>query len=208
MEGDVKGPRTSKFYKESMVRLFKDTSSFNEEWGFTEAAMKEWQQVMARPGFRPYRKMLWDVQRETFVAVTDGFVTGKNAALNRGIDLRYGWDPTKEAVLGVVCFGRNAAWGEVADAEGRYGIHGGAMEAVLDEITAEAAKVFVVPKVLTASVEKVQLKMPMFAGDHCVVEARVTKSGVRIVTEGKLLKNNAVVAQGEFILANLEMMSK
>ncbi len=74
---------------------------------------------------------------------------------------------------------------------------------MLDEITAEAGKYMATPRILTSTVS-VRLLSPLFVGDWCEVEARVTKhTGARIVTEGQMSRGATRIATGEFVLADM-----
>lgn len=135
-----------------------------------------WRTICARPGFKPYAKLMWSTKEGGYRPVLSGYMTGDECIERRGIDLRYGWDPSGERLKGVVGLGNDACWGHgFPNAEGKNGVHGGVFHSILDEITAEVVKYSKVPRILTSSAS-IQLKHPLFVGDYAEIEARVTKT--------------------------------
>lgn len=70
-----------------------------------------WKAIVARPGFKPYSKLMYSAEKQGYRPVLSGYVTGDDAVEKRGIDLRYGWDPSGERLKGVVGLGKEACWG-------------------------------------------------------------------------------------------------
>lgn len=165
-----------------------------------------WAALLARPGFRPWTKLMW---RGDSFHPAEGYASGDAAVVERGIDLRFGWDPSGERLLGVVGFGRGAGWApEFPDEQGRMGVHGGVFHTVLDEVTAEVAKYHKTPAILTSSAT-IKLLASLHVGEHCALEARITKTqGARIFVEAKLTRGTVVHATGEFVLADMTALQR
>ena len=200
---------TPKHYRECAAKLFKDVRA-DQHWcegGILQGeGLDEWDKMLKRPGFRPFSKMFYVAEKDTFEVVSDSFINGTNAIRERGIDLRYGWDPSRESLLGIFALGPQASWARgFKDAEGREGVHGGVFHTVMDEVTAEFAKYSKTGITVTHSVPNIVLRKPLYVGDWAAVEAKLKKrEGVRIHVECKIHRGTLVIAQSEFVLCDVK----
>jgi len=112
--------------------------------------------LAAEPRNHPFDKHLMSPETGDQVVAPISFPVGNDAAKNRGIDLRYFFqDPnpydTAEPLpqlVGAVRFGEKSA---VGGSPFFSSAHGGAIETVLDECTAELAKCLMCPIAVTTS---------------------------------------------------------
>jgi len=146
-------------------------------------------------GLRPFQKCCVG-GAGTFELVEDSWAVG-DAACKRGIDLRYWFDvstagnPSGNRLVGAVRFSDNAAI-----ASGFWtAAHGGAIETVLDEITAEIVKISQASTAVTIDA-KFQMKKACPLNTSLLCEAvvkEVTSEGLRIHTEGLIKDTDGVV---------------
>lgn len=135
------------------------------------------------------------------VLSTDCFATGARAAAERGIDFRYFATPERELV-GALRFGDRA---RIDAKHGTFRtVHGGAVETVLDEATAEACKLVDAPNCATHEFS-IKLKKPALPDTTYEVHARVLSvRGFRVFTEGTITRpDGTVVAEAKATLINL-----
>lgn len=143
---------------ELSLKLYRACASHYGRKSITKTCMspegeEEWKKLIARPGFKPYLKLMYNRTDKGFRPVLSGYITGDDAVVNRGIDLRYGYDPSSESIKGVVGFGEPSSWAlGFPDENGLYGVHGGVFHSVLDEVTAEAGKYLKSPRILTSTI--------------------------------------------------------
>ena len=105
----------------------------------------------------------------------EGFTHGASAAL-RGFDMRFFWDSASLKVFGAVRFSLAASIGWRQDDDDSFRlevVHGGCVEACLDELTAEVMKINIAPQNLTAEIT-FKLKMPTLINQTYKLEAEIT----------------------------------
>ena len=151
----------------------------------------------------------------------EGFTHGPSAAL-RGWDARFYWDASTLKTIGAVRFSQAAAiaWqhsdnaGEAhshqADGTRTWSVnqvHGGCIEAVLDDLTAEVMKINVAPQNSTAELV-VRIKMPAALDTTYKLEAEVTEcSPPRCMTVGRIVAlDGKVVAEATAKMAMMDRM--
>jgi len=147
----------------------------------------------------------------------EGFAHGASAAL-RGFDARLYWDASSLKVVGAVRYSQAAAiaWqpsgGELPSflADGTKTwmleqVHGGCVEAVLDDLTAEATKINVAPEVVTAEISFKLLK-PSQPGVTYKLEAEIGEcTPPRCTTIGRILTlEGQLVAEATAVMAMID----
>jgi hypothetical protein len=115
----------------------------------------------------PFQKHLFVASREAWVLTENSFVVGNAAAAERGIDLRCFYDPGGRKLLAAVRFGEKAMIG-MPD---MMSAHGGAVEALLDETTAELMKIQHGPNTVTR-----KLTAQVQCGWPCTLTVHVSQS--------------------------------
>lgn len=140
----------------------------------------------------PFEKHLPGADSPYELLPQGGWITG-TAAAQRGIDLRLFYkEPASEqrgSVIGAVRFGDGASIGL-----GFYlSAHGGAIETVLDESTAELAKIEFVPFLSTRQASfKILKAVPLHTTLR--VECKLTKqAGIRCWVDGSILDGSGTV---------------
>lgn len=150
--------------------------------------------------WRPFGKHLPNAVSPYEAVETGGFVSGREAVEQRGIDLRLLWDCDGEKVVGVVRFdGAKASIGP------GYSAHGGAIQAVLDEATAEAGKMTAFPYLATRRISH-EIKKPVPCDTTLEVWTEVREiKGLRCFVAGELRDpiTGAVYAAAEAELVNM-----
>lgn len=96
------------------------------------------------------------------VSVSYSFVTGKDAAVNRGTDVVYYYDPKKpESITGLCRFGLKASSIILPSYNYAATAHGGVVEAVLDDITGTVVRhcvsIWMATSDFTAKLRKVSI---------------------------------------------------
>jgi len=131
---------------------------------------------------KPGQKHLWDTDGQRWAVALDTWATGDQASHERGIDLRY-FHVGRE-LHGLLRYNEKATIG----AELLMSCHGGAVESVLDEATAELMKIQHSPNTVTRKFTASILK-PVPAFETLVVGCTYTKElagGLVIVIEGTI----------------------
>ncbi|QDZ24898.1 hypothetical protein HOP50_15g74420 [Chloropicon primus] len=132
------------------------------------------------PLFKPFEKQLVD-KRDKLVSAENSWASGNSAAANSRIDLRcflYVGGETSDGssvgsrLEGAVRFGDNASIGN------GFSAHGGAVETVLDEATAELCKATQGVMCYTTQAD-FKLKQPVALHKTYAIEAEITKLGIR-----------------------------
>ena len=144
--------------------------------------------------------------------VADSWATGDVAAAN-GLDLRYFYRDETEA--GGVKFGELVAVFRMGDRAGighkmYTNAHGGCIETVLDEMTAEIVKVAVEPNIATVDIQ-VKIKKPVSLNHTYSGRAVITRStSLRVYTSATIVDpvDGTVIATAEACLANLREIAK
>ncbi len=138
-----------------------------------------------RPDSWPFEKHLPGVNDPYELLPQGGWITG-DAAAQRGIDLRLFYrEPDKQepgCVVGAVRFGEGASIGS-----GFFlSAHGGAIETVLDEATAELAKIEFVPFLSTRQANfKILKTIPLHT--TLMVQCRIMQQrGIRCWVDGSI----------------------
>lgn len=116
---------------------------------------------------KPFEKHLPDADSPYGSVPRGGFITGKEAIEQRGIDLRLFYDVDREEIKGLVRFDE----GKTSIGPG-YSVHGGGISAVLDEATAEAGKMMAFPYLATRRITH-EMKKPVPSGTTLVVWTEV-----------------------------------
>jgi acyl-coenzyme A thioesterase PaaI-like protein len=150
--------------------------------------------------YRPFAKHLPNAMSPYEPVETGGFISGREAVEERGIDLRLLWDCEGEKVVGVVRFDEAKA----AIGPG-YSVHGGAIQAVLDEATAEAGKMSAFPYLATRRIAH-EIKKPVPCGTTLEVWTEVREiKGLRCFVAGEIRDPSAgtVYASAEAELVNM-----
>ncbi len=154
----------------------------------------------ASDAFRPFAKHLPNAVSPYEPVETGGFISGREAVEQRGIDLRLLWECEGGKVVGVVRFdGGKAAIGP------GYSVHGGAIQAVLDEATAEAGKMGAFPYLATRRISH-EIKKPVPCGTTLEVWTEVREvKGLRCFVAGEIRDPTAgtVFASAEAELVNM-----
>ena len=139
-------------------------------------------------GPQPYLKHLYDPWTGDMRAMPFGWTSGPEAALERGIDLRYFYDEKKRELVGTVRFSEKALEAVFDGSKGVYAVdcvHPGALHAVMDETTAELMK-------LDDDVDMTTIKLANKINPHRAVVGetydvkisyKVVKGGDSLVTE-------------------------
>lgn len=141
----------------------------------------------------PFEKHLPGLQSPYELLPEGGWVNGENAC-SHGVDLRLFYrekcDDSAEygIVLGAVRLGDGAAIGT-----GFWlSAHGGAVETILDEATAEIAKIEFTPFVSTRQIN-VEIVKPVPLHETLLVECCIQKQkGLRCYVEGKILSDDGM----------------
>jgi hypothetical protein len=126
--------------------------------------------LAAQSGFFPFQKHCFRASDETWALSDSSFVVGAAAAAERGIDLRYFYSPSEQVLRGVVRLGAKAM---IADPD-MMSAHGGAVEAILDEATAELMKIQHSPNTVTRKFTAGILK-PVVPFETLTIECRMLK---------------------------------
>lgn len=160
------------------------------------------QSLLDEDGLWPFEKHLPGHVGPYETLTHGGFVTGKEAILGRGIDLRLFYDDFKVQVRGCVRFDGGCA---SIGAGFLLPTHGGAIETCLDEATAELGKLAVFPFLATRKISfEIRKGVPVDVSllvECTLVEAR----GVRCYVHGEILgfRDGAVYATCEAELINM-----
>jgi acyl-coenzyme A thioesterase PaaI-like protein len=152
----------------------------------------------------PFEKhlLLWNDDEKNGPKVVkhppEGFTHGSSAAL-RGVDMRFFWDASNLKVVGALRYSLAAVIGWRHDDKENWSsglVHGGCVELVLDELTAEVMKVNVAPQNLTSEIS-FKLKKPSYPDVTYKLEAEVTEcSPPRCMVVGRILNmEGEVVAE-------------
>ena len=135
------------------------------------------------PHLKPFEKHLPNARSPYEPLEDGGFVTGKEAVTQRGIDLRLFFDESARKVVGLVRFDeRNASIGA------GYGlsVHGGAIQTALDEATAEAGKMLAFPYLATRRISH-EIRKPVPSERTLAVKTAVTGiKGLRCFVSGEI----------------------
>ena len=149
----------------------------------------------------------------------EGFTHGASAAL-RGFDMRFYWDASNLKLVGAVRYSQAAtiAWQPPGGAEYTHQldgtqtwmlgqIHGGCIEAVLDELTAEVMKINVAPDNSTAEIT-FKIKMPSVPGVTYKLEAEITECvPPRCMVTGRILTlDGQLVAEANAKMAMMDRL--
>lgn len=176
---------------------------------------------------KPFQKHIlqWDDDDETLRKALygdEGFAHGPSAAL-RGFDSRFFWDASTLKVVGAVRYSPAAciAWqGDTGgedpstfhQADGTRTwmlgqVHGGCIEAVLDELTAEVMKINVAPENVTAEIS-FKIKLPSQPHVTYRLEAEVTECvPPRCMVAGRILTaDGKVIAEATAKMAMMDRM--
>ena len=163
----------------------------------------------------PFEKhlLLWNDDKDKPKKVfhpTEGFMHGPSAAL-RGYDMRYYWDSSNLKVVGAVRYSRAADIGWRSDSEESFSsgiVHGGCIEAILDELTAEVMKINMAPENLTAEIT-FKLKKSSMPYVTYKLEAEITEcSPPRATCVGRILTmNDEVVAEATAKMAMVSYLT-
>ena len=149
----------------------------------------------------------------------EGFTHGPSASL-RGFDPRFFWDANTLKVVGTVRFSEAATimWQPAGGEEHTWQadgaqtwlfnqVHGGCIEAVLDDLTAEVMKVNVAPQNLTAEIT-FKIKVPIATNQTYKLEAEITDcSPPRCMTAGRILSLDGKTVMAE-ATAKMAMMDR
>ena len=150
--------------------------------------------------------------REGFVEVAHSFVSGPSAALHRGIDVVYYYDPANpKSISGAVRFGLRAASIVLPQFEYAATVHGGAVEAVLDDITGTVVRhhqsVWMATSDFSAKLKKpcplnktlkfhASIESVEKSGLFCMCSCRIVdEKGVVIATGGAKMVDTIVLAR-------------
>ena len=154
----------------------------------------------------PFEKhiMFWDTPnpigkpdvKRICLHADEGFTHGNSACIGRGLDFRYYWDSIHLKVVAAVRYSRAAVggWSSLASTDSQDEsppwantlVHGGCVEAVLDELTAEVMKINISPEMVTSEMT-VKLKKPSVPGQTYRAEAMIESvSPPRVVIKGTI----------------------
>ena len=135
------------------------------------------------PHLKPFEKHLPNARSPYEPLEDGGFVTGKEAVTQRGIDLRLFFDESARKVVGLVRFDeRNASIG----AGFGLSVHGGAIQTALDEATAEAGKMLAFPYLATRRISH-EIRKPVPSERTLAVKTAVTGiKGLRCFVSGEI----------------------
>jgi len=158
------------------------------------------------PHLKPFEKHLPNARSPYEPLENGGFVTGREAVTQRGIDLRLFFDESARKVVGLVRFDeRNASIG----AGFGLSVHGGAIQTALDEATAEAGKMFAFPFLATRKISH-EIRKPVPSERTLVVKTAVTGiAGLRCFVSGEICDvdddtgTEVVLASAEAELVNM-----
>jgi hypothetical protein len=160
-------------------------------------------EMAARPGAAAFQKHLWDLDAQRWAIATDTWATGDQASAQRGIDLRY-FHIGRE-LHGLLRYSAKATIG----AELLMSAHGGAVESVLDEATAELMKIQHSPNTVTRKFTASILK-PVPAFERlavCCTYIKEMAGGVVVVIEGVIKDSKgALLARATAEMVDLSKM--
>ena len=160
-------------------------------------------ELQGRPGARPFQKHLWDTVHGRWALAADSFVAGDQAAAERGIDLRY--LHVARELHGVLRFNEKATIGAAL----LMSCHGGAVEAVLDEVTAELMKIQHSPNTVTSKM-LVEIKKPVPAFETLMIECKYLRErgdGLVIIIQGLIkAQDGTVLAKATADMVDLNKM--
>ena len=141
------------------------------------------QSLLEVDGMWPFEKHLPGFNGPYETLVDGGFITGKEAILERGIDLRLFYDEVGVRVRGCVRFdGRRASIG----AGFLLPTHGGAIETCLDEATAELGKMVAFPFLATRKIS-FEIKKGVPVDVSLLVECTIVEvKGLRCHVHGEI----------------------
>lgn len=145
----------------------------------------------------------------------EGFTHGDSACVGRGLDFRYYWDSVSLKVVAAVRYSRAAVGGwscaedEISPPWGSTLVHGGCIESVMDELTAEVMKINISPEMVTSEFS-VKLKRPSVPGVSYRAEAAITSVAPPKVTIDGTIKtmSGEVVCEARAICVMLDKMPK
>ena len=160
-------------------------------------------EMASRAGAAAFQKHLWDSEEQRWALATETWATGDQAAAQRGIDLRY-FHIGRE-LHGLLRYSAKATIG----AELLMSAHGGAVESVLDEATAELMKVQHSPNTVTRKFTASILKpVPAFETlSVCCTYTKEMAGGVVVVIEGVIKDGNgALLAKATAEMVDLSKM--
>mmetsp|Transcript_2453 Transcript_2453/g.8516 ORF Transcript_2453/g.8516 Transcript_2453/m.8516 type:complete len:425 (+) Transcript_2453:56-1330(+) len=131
--------------------------------------------------------------RSVALHADEGYTHGDSACAGRGLDLRYFWDSSTLKVVAAVAYSQKAVggWSAVEDETSTRWrstlVHGGLLEAVLDELTAEVMKINIAPDMVTSEMT-VRFKKPSSPGVVYKAEAAIVDVSPPLVTvSGRIL---------------------
>lgn len=154
------------------------------------------------PSLWPFEKHLPGYQGPYEVLPEGGWITGAEAVTKRGIDLRLFYEEDTRMVKGCVRFNANASIGKGFSLP----VHGGAIETVLDESTAEMGKIAAFPFLATRKISfEIKKSVPMDVSLYVECSLMNIK-GLRCRVHGKILDamvDGAVLAECDAELVNM-----
>jgi len=160
------------------------------------------QSLSSNPSLWPFEKHLPGYQGPYEILPKGGWITGSDAVSKRGIDLRLFYDEDTGMVKGCVRFDSNASIGKGFSLP----VHGGAIETVLDESTAEMGKIAAFPFLATRKIS-FEIKKLVPTDISLYVECSLVNiKGLRCRVHGKILDamvNGAVLAECDAELVNM-----
>mmetsp|Transcript_6323 Transcript_6323/g.18772 ORF Transcript_6323/g.18772 Transcript_6323/m.18772 type:complete len:210 (+) Transcript_6323:199-828(+) len=149
--------------------------------------------------------------KDGFKTVTHSFVSGPSAALHRGTDIVYYYERERpKGITGAVRFGLKAASIVLPEYEYATAAHGGAVEAVLDDLTGTVVRhcqsVWMATSEFTAKLKKpcpIDKTMTFEGwvdsvekrGLYCIAKAKILCGGVVIATAEAKMVDTVVLAQ-------------
>lgn len=167
--------------------------------------------ALVQEGFQPFQKHLID-QGNEFQIAHGSWCTGDDACQGRGIDLRYfyKYDQNEGILACAVRFGEKTAIGQGFNTTA----HGGSIESVLDEATAELAKIHVAP--IASTVEaSFKIKKPVPLNTSLRVDCKITEvksNGLRIFVTGTINDGRRpapmIYASADAQLVDVQQMAK
>merc|ERR1719350_926794 len=142
--------------------------------------------TLVQNGFTPFQKHVIDETKKLRL-VANSWCTGDDACDCRGLDLRYFYKAEKNGgcvLAAAVRFGEKAAIAQGFNTSA----HGGAIESVLDEATAELAKIHLAPIATTAEASfKIKKPVPLHTTLRVDCHIKEIKSnGLRIYVTGTI----------------------
>ena len=141
-------------------------------------------QYTGSPGLKKFEKHLPGETSPYEPLADGGWITGAQAITQRGIDLRLFFDTSQNTVVGLVRF--DEAKASIGAGFG-LSVHGGAIQTVLDEATAEAGKMVAFPYLATRKISH-EIRKPVPSDRTLIVRTEVTQvKGLRCYVRGELV---------------------